>query len=56
LRAAAQAPPAQLFDLEADPQESIDLAAREPERVARMTRRLETWFEEVEAERRTIPE
>jgi arylsulfatase B len=56
LRAGALAPAAQLFDLAADPQERIDLAAREPERVARMSRRLETWFEEVEAERRSIPD
>ncbi len=54
LRAGAPAPNAQLFDLEADPCERADLAAREPDRVARMSRRLETWFEEVEAERRTI--
>lgn len=27
----------------------------EPERAARMLRRLESWFEEVEAERRSIP-
>jgi arylsulfatase A-like enzyme len=54
LRAGAPAATAQLFDLETDPQERVDLAPREPDRVARMSRRLESWFEEVEAERRTI--
>jgi len=48
------APPAQLFDIESDPYEKHDLAAAEPDRVARMLRELETWFEAVEADRRTI--
>jgi arylsulfatase A-like enzyme len=47
-------PPAQLFNIEADPLERHDLAAAEPERAARMLRELETWFESVEAERRSI--
>ena len=42
-----------LFDLEADPQEQHDLAAVQPERAARLLRRLEDWFAEVEAERRS---
>ncbi len=45
--------PAQLYDLTNDPGEQCDLAARHPERAARMLRQLETWFEEVEAERLT---
>jgi arylsulfatase A len=45
-------PPAQLFDVEADPSEEHDLATSEPLRVARMKSELGTWFEEVEADRR----
>lgn len=47
-------PPPQLFNIDLDPLEQQDLAEQEPERVARMLRELETWFEEVEAERRSI--
>ena len=47
-------PPPQLYNIADDPLERIDLADREPERTARMARELETWFEEVEAERTTI--
>jgi arylsulfatase A-like enzyme len=47
-------PPAQLFDIVSDPFERIDLAAREPERVSRMTNALASWFEEVEQDRRAI--
>jgi len=47
-------PPAELYNLADDPGETTDLAATEPDRAARMLRELETWFEEVEAERRTI--
>jgi arylsulfatase A-like enzyme len=46
--------PAQLFDIESDPSESRDLAAAEPERVARMTNELARWFESVERDRRMI--
>jgi len=53
-RARPAPPPAQLFDLEADPMERNDLAASEPGRVIRMTNRLARWFEEVEADRRSI--
>lgn len=50
-------PPApELYNLAEDPLEQQDLAAQEPERVACMLRALETWFEEVEAERRRIRE
>jgi len=47
-------PPPELYNIADDPDEREDLAAAEPERVARMLRELETWFEEVEAERATI--
>ncbi len=50
-RAPFEIPPAQLFDLSADPAEREDLSAREPARVALMERALAAWFEEVEAER-----
>lgn len=46
--------PSQLFDLETDPEERHDRAAEHPDRIARMERDLSRWFEEVEAERRTI--
>jgi arylsulfatase A len=45
-------PPAQLFDLAADPGEERDLASAEPARVARMEAALASWFEEVDADRR----
>jgi arylsulfatase A-like enzyme len=48
--------PSQLFDLESDPLEEHDLAAAHPERVRRMEAELAAWFEEVEAERRAIPD
>jgi arylsulfatase A-like enzyme len=43
-----------LFDLAADPFEEHDVAALHPERTARMNAVLETWFEDVEAERAAI--
>jgi arylsulfatase A-like enzyme len=51
---AAAALPSQLFDLATDPGESVDLAAREPERVRRMEAALADWFAAVDGERRTI--
>jgi arylsulfatase A-like enzyme len=45
-------PPPQLFNLRDDPLDEHDLAEREPERTRRMLRELETWFEQVETERR----
>jgi arylsulfatase A-like enzyme len=47
-------PPARLYNLALDPLERRDLAAAEPARAASMLQALETWFEEVEAERRAI--
>lgn len=43
--------PAQLYRLDTDPGERNDLAAQQPDRVARMLRQLESWFEAVEADR-----
>jgi arylsulfatase A-like enzyme len=47
-------PPPLLFDLEADPGEQDDLASARPEVVSRMQSSIDTWFDEVEAERATI--
>ncbi len=54
-RIVPEPPPAELYDITADPLEQRDLASDEPERVRRMLGELETWFEEVESERRRIP-
>jgi arylsulfatase A len=51
---AVTAPAPQLFHLREDPLERNDLAASQPERVARMDAALTAWFEEVEEERRSI--
>lgn len=45
-------PPPELYNLAADPNEERNLAAVHPEIVQRLSRDLETWFEQVEAERR----
>ena len=50
----AQAP--MLFNLAFDPLEKQDLSAQHPERVSRMMRELENWFEDVEKDRRSIPD
>jgi arylsulfatase A len=48
-------PPApQLYNIAEDPYERCDLAGAQPERAARLLRALESWFEEVDAERRRI--
>ena len=47
-------PPPELYNIAKDPLERENLADREPDRVHRMLLELETWFEEVEAERATI--
>jgi hypothetical protein len=49
-------PPAQLFDIDADPGEEHDLAHAEPGRVSRMEDALAAWFEDVEADRLRIKE
>jgi arylsulfatase A len=46
----------QLFQVADDPFEQHDLAASEPERVARLGAMLDAWFDEVERERRGIAE
>jgi arylsulfatase A len=43
-------PPAQLFDVAADPMEEHDLAAAQPARVARMEAELGAWFADVTAD------
>lgn len=48
--------PPQLYRLDTDPGERIDLATQEPARVARMLRQLESWFEDVEADRLRMPD
>ncbi len=46
----------QLFNLAADPLEMQDISDVHPERASKMLNDLENWFDEVEAERRTIPD
>jgi arylsulfatase A-like enzyme len=46
--------PPLLFNLDDDPYEQNDLSEEFPERVDKMQSELDRWFEEVEAERRTI--
>ena len=46
--------PPELYNLADDPLEQVDLADSEPDRARRMLTELESWFEEVESERRTI--
>jgi arylsulfatase A len=53
-RAIPRPPPPMLFNIEDDPYEEHDLAADQPGRVRRMEAALGRWFEEVEAERRSI--
>jgi len=48
-------PPPELYHIGHDPLETENLASQHPERVHRMVRDLENWFEEVERERRSIP-
>jgi arylsulfatase A-like enzyme len=47
-------PPPELYNVAQDPLERENLADRYPDRVRKMLQELETWFEEVEAERATI--
>ena len=46
--------PVQLYNLADDPGEENDLAMTYPDIASRLTSELETWFEEVEAERQSI--
>lgn len=46
--------PPELYNIAEDPLETANLADRYPDLVSRLLRELETWFEEVEAERATI--
>ena len=50
----ADRPTPELYNLAEDPLEQNDLAEADPDRVSRMCRDIEQWFEEVEAERATI--
>ena len=45
-------PPPELYHIEEDPLEQTNLSETEPMRTARMLNALETWFDEVESERR----
>jgi len=47
-------PPPELYNIALDPLERQNLAAQYPEVVQRLLGELETWFEEVEADRRSI--
>ncbi len=47
-------PPPELYNLDDDPEERTNLADAHPERVRTMLRALESWFEEVEADRAAI--
>jgi len=49
----AKAP--ELYHLENDPMEEHNVADQHPDRVSRMLGVLETWFEDVEMERRALP-
>lgn len=53
-RIVPEPPPAELYHLGDDPAEAHDLAGVEPARVSRMVCELETWSEEVEADRQQV--
>jgi arylsulfatase A len=48
------APPPELYNIAEDPLEQENLAHKYPERVRKLLRDLENWFEQVEADRATI--
>ncbi len=48
--------PPELYHIEDDPEESVNRASSEPDQCSRMLMNLESWFEEVESERRLIPD
>lgn len=47
-------PPAELYNLATDPNETTNVAAAHPDLVSRLSRDLENWFAEVEGERRAL--
>jgi hypothetical protein len=47
-------PPPELYNVAQDPLERENLADKYPDQTRKMLSELETWFEEVEAERATI--
>jgi arylsulfatase A len=49
-------PPCELYSVAEDPLEQHNLAEKHPDRVSRMLRDLESWFDEVDQERRSIDE
>jgi hypothetical protein len=53
-RVVPEPPPAELYNIALDPLEEHNLAVDYPERSSAMLRALENWFDEVDAERRTI--
>jgi len=53
-RQVPEPPPPELYNIAKDPLEQHDLAAQEEARVRRMLSDLETWFAQVDAERRAI--
>jgi arylsulfatase A len=55
-RIIAEPPPAELYHIGEDPAETQDRAGSHPDRVSRMQAELETWFDEVEADRRQVAE
>jgi len=46
----------ELYNIDQDPLEQNNLFASQPRRVAKMLANLEGWFEEVDSERRSIPD
>ena len=46
----------ELYRIDEDPGEKQDLSARFPDRLRAMQQDLERWFEEVHAERRSLPD
>lgn len=55
-REVPEPPIAELYNIVLDPLEQENLAKKYPERIDQLLRKLENWFDEVEAERRTIHE
>lgn len=53
-RTLSPAPEPELYDIDADPHESTDLAKKFPERVSKMVHDMDNWFDEVNAERRKL--